>query len=169
MKKYFSVKTLVASALLVALNIVFTRLLSIDAGPVRIGFGFIPIAFGSMLFGIVPGTIIAIVADLLGALLDGAGIWLGFTFSAALYGVTYAYLFHREKSVKNIAVCVVFQAILIDALMGALWYFLYTGMDFLIALLGRSINAVAMIPIKIITLKYLWKYVGERLKKQNLV
>lgn len=170
MKKHFTVKTLVTSALLVALNIVITRLLSINLDPVRIGFGFLPIALGSMLFGPVTGTVISLVADILGAVLQGLGVWPGFILSAGLYGLTYGlFLYRHQKSFKNIIICVVFQAIFIDAFLGALWYSVYTSMTFSVALAGRSINAIAMIPVKIITIKYLWQYVGERLLKQNLV
>ena len=166
MKKYFTVNTLAGSAALIALNIVITRFLSVNVGPVRIGFGFIPIAFGSMLYGPVVGTIVAVVADVLGAVIQGAGYWPGFGLSAALYGVTYGvFLYRREKSCKNITVCVILQAIIIDALMGALWYYIYTSMTFPVALTGRSINALVMIPVKIVMIQYLWKYVGARIEK----
>ena len=163
MNQKFSVKTLVISAVLVALNIVITRLLSVNIGPVRIGLGFIPIAFGSMLFGTFWGMAISVVADVLGAVLSGTGYWPGFGLSAALYGVTYGlFLYRHEKSVKNITLCVVLQAIIIDTLMGALWYNVYAGMAFSAALIGRAINAFAMIPVKIVLIRYLWRYIGVR-------
>lgn len=168
MKKQFSVRTLVASAVLIALNIVITRLLSVNIGPVRIGLGFIPIAFGSMLYGTFAGTVIAALADVLGAVLSGTGYWPGFGLSAALYGVTYGlFLYKQEKSVKNIALCVILQAIFIDTLMGALWYNVYAGMAFSVALVGRAANAVAMIPVKILMIRYLWRYIGVRISKNQ--
>ena len=152
MKKHFTVSTLAGAAALVALNIVITRFLSVTVGPVRIGFGFLPIAFGSMLYGPVVGTISALVADVLGAVIQGAGFGL----SAALYGLTYGlFLYGRKKSCKNIAACVILQAIVIDAFLGALWYYIYTSMTFPVALTGRSINALVMIPVKIVMIQYL--------------
>lgn len=170
MKKYFTPKTLVGSALLVALNIVITRLLSINLDPVRIGFGFLPIAFGSMLYGTVVGTVISVVADFLGALLQGNGVWPGFILSAALYGITYGvFLYRREKSFKNILLCALLQAVFIDTLLGAFWFTVYTGMPFLAAITGRAINAAITIPVKVFMIKYLWRYVGERIEKQKLL
>lgn len=167
MKKHFTVSTLSGSAALIALNIVITRFLSVTVGPVRIGFGFIPIAFGSMLYGPVVGTAAAVIADVLGAIMQGTGYWPGFGLSAALYGITYGLFLHqREKSCKNIMACVILQAAAIDALMGALWYFVYAGMAFSVALIGRSINAVVMIPVKAVTIRYLWKYAGTRIEKK---
>lgn len=168
MKKHFTVNTIAGAAALVALNIVITRFLSVTVGPVRVGFGFIPIAFGSMLYGPVVGTVVAVVADVLGAVIQGAGYWPGFGLSAALYGITYGlFLYNREKSYKNITLCVILQAIVIDAFLGALWYYVYTSMTFPVALTGRSVNALAMIPVKIIMIKYLWQYVGVRVEKNQ--
>lgn len=169
MKKHFTVNTLAGAAVLIALNIVITRFLSVTVGPVRIGFGFIPIAFGSMLYGTVVGTVISLVADVLGAVIQGAGYWPGFGLSAALYGVTYGmFLYNREINYKNITICVILQAIFIDAFLGALWYNIYAGMTFSAALIGRSIDAFVMIPVKIVMIQYLWKYIGIRIMKTNI-
>ena len=169
MKKHFNVHTLVVSAVLIALNIVITRLLSIDIGAVRIGLGFIPIALGGMLYGAVPGAVIAALADLLGALLQGKGYWPGFGLSAILMGVTYGlFLYKKEKTYKNISICVILQAVFIDALLGALWYRIFAGTPFLAALSMRSLDAFIMIPIKIILISYLWKYIGIRISKKEL-
>ena len=169
MKKHFTVHTLVVSAVLIALNIVITRLLSVDVGAVRIGLGFIPIALGSMLYGPVPGAVIAVVSDLLGALLQGKGYWPGFGLSAALLGATYGlFLYKREKSYKNISICVILQAVFIDALLGALWHNIFAGTPYFAALTMRSLDAAVMIPIKIIFISYLWKYIGIRISKKEL-
>ncbi len=166
MKQHLSVKTLASSAVLIALNIVITRLLSVNIGPVRIGLGFLPIALGAMLYGPVTGTVIAVVADVLGAILSGTGYWPGFGLSAALYGITYAFfLYKKEKSYKAICVCAVCQGIFIDALLGAFWYYHYAGMAFFAALWGRSINAFIMIFVKIILIKYTWQYIGAKIEQ----
>lgn len=169
MKKQISVRMLVTMALLVAMNIVLTRLLSIDIGPVRIGVGFIPIALGAMMYGPVPGAIIAVVADVVGAILQGKGYWFGFSLSAALLGTSYGlFLYGKEKSYRAITLCVVLQAVLIDALLGALWHNLFAGTPYIGALVARSLDALAMIPVKIILIRYLWIFVGARVMKHQL-
>ena len=169
MKKFFTLRTMVFSSVLIALNIVITRLLSVDIGAVRIGLGFVPIALGSMLYGAVPGAVIAVIADILGAILQGKGYWLGFGLSAALMGITYGlFLYEKETSYKAISLCVILQAIFIDALLGALWYRIFGGMPFLGALAMRAIDAAVMIPVKIILIRYLWIYVGKRIAEKYL-
>ena len=158
-------KILAYGALLIALNIVITRLLSINIFTVRIGFGFLPVAFGSIWFGPLWGAILAVIADVSGMLLSGGMPWPGFTLSAALYGITYGLFLHkREINFKNLALCVILQAIFIDAHLGAVWYNYYAGTPFLAALLSRSIDALCMIPVKIIVIKYVYKFTGDRIK-----
>lgn len=40
-------------------------------------------------------------------------------------------------------------------------------MTFPVVLTGRSVNALAMIPVKIIMIKHLWQYVGVRVEKNQ--
>lgn len=158
-------KTLAYGAILIALNIVITRLLSINVGVVRIGFNFIPVVLGSYFFGPFIGAILAVLADALGMLMTGGLPWLGFTVSQALYGLSYGFfLYKRKKNTRAIIVCVVLQAIVIDAVLGALWYKLHAGAPFFASLGARSVDALVMIPIKIIVIKYMIKLVGDRIK-----
>ena len=165
MKIKFSTHTLTVSAVFVALNIVITRLFSITIDPVRIGFGFLPIALGAMLYGPLVGAAISVVADTLGALLT-TGIWWGFTVSAALHGLTYGlFLYRRQKTWLSIGLCVLVQAVLIDTLLGALWYRVFMGMPFVAALIPRGIEALVMIPVKTLVIHSVWRYIGVRILK----
>ena len=159
------VKFLTYGALLIAVNIVITRVFGINAGPVRVSFTFLPQALGSMLFGPWLGALLALIADVLGQLMTGGMPWLGFCISTVLYGISYgAFLYKKPKNYKNIIICIVLQQIVIDALLGSLWFYHYMGMPFLGALAARSIDAAAMIPVKIFVIKYIWKFVGEKIK-----
>lgn len=165
MKKTITSKVLAYGAILCALNIVLTRLLSINVFTVRIGFNFIPIAIGSILFGPLIGAVLSVVADVLGMLMSGGMPWLGFTINAALYGISYGVFLKKERfSTKNLVICVILQAIIIDATLGAVWYNHYMGTPFLPALGARAIDAAAMIPVKILVIKYMYKLIGDRIK-----
>ncbi len=158
-------RLLAYGAILIALNIVITRLLSIPAGPVRIGFTFAPLSLGAMLFGPFLGAALALVADVLGQILTGGLPWAGFCLSTVLYGLSFgAFLYKKPKSWGRIALCVILQQIIIDALLGSLWFYHYMGTPFLSALLMRGVDALCMIPVEIIVIKYMWEYIGERMK-----
>ena len=55
-KNVFNVKNLVTFSMLVAIQIILTRFLSVQAWNFRIGFGFVPIVFASMYLGMVPAV-----------------------------------------------------------------------------------------------------------------
>ena len=159
------VKLLTYGALLIAVNIVITRIFAINIGVVRISFTFVPQVLGSMLFGPWIGAALALIADVLGQLMTGGMPWLGFCISTVIYGISYgAFLYKRPKTYKNIIICVLLQQIFVDAILGSLWFYHYMGTPFLGALAARSIDAVAMIPVKIFVIKYIWKLIGEKIK-----
>lgn len=165
MKTKNRVRFITYGALLIAVNIVITRIFAINVGVVRISFTFVPQALGSMLFGPWVGAVLALLADVLGQLMTGGMPWLGFCISTVLYGISYgAFLYKRPKTYKNIIICVVLQQIFVDALLGSLWFYHYMGTPFLGALAARSIDAVAMIPVKIFVIKYIRKFAGEKIK-----
>lgn len=158
-------KTLCFGALLIALNIVITRLLAINIGAVRISFNFVPIALGSFLFGSWLGAAFALLADVLGQLLTGGLPWLGFCISTLLYAVSFGLFFYKKPVTwTKLIVCITLQAIFVDALLGSVWFLHYMGMPFLPTLWARGLDAIVMIPIKVIVIKYIWKYIGDRIK-----
>lgn len=165
MKKNLTVKFLAYGAVLIALNIVITRLFGYDVGPVRISFTFIPLSLGSIMFGPFWGAALALIADVLGQFLKGSPPWLGFCISTVLYGVTFgAFLYKKPKTLLRISVCVILQQIFIDALLGSLWFYHYMGTPYLGALTMRGLDALCMIPVEIIVIKYMLKILGERIK-----
>ena len=161
--KNFSAKTLAKGALLIALNIVITRFLAINVGAVRISFTFLPIAIGSLMFGGITGAVLALVADVLGMLMSGGLPWLGFCISTVLYGLSYGILYGKELTYKKLLPLMIVQAVLIDALLGAFWFYVHAGMPFWASLTERSINALIMIPVKTFVIKYVWKIIGDRI------
>ena len=69
-----SVRTLVMLALLVAMSIVFSRVLSISTGFVRFNLGSLPVLLAALLFGPGAGFAVGAVADIIGGVLAGYAI-----------------------------------------------------------------------------------------------
>ena len=87
--KTFNTRTLVTMGLLLALEIVLSRFLSINAWNIKIGFNFVPVAVAALLYGPLGGAIVAAMGDFLGAILFPIGPYFpGFTFTAFLTGGT---------------------------------------------------------------------------------
>lgn len=99
-------KKLVVCAMLVALGVVLSGVLSIpitlDGSPsAKIGFGPLPIIFAGILFGPLYGAMAAAVWDILTALIFPVGAYLPwFTLSAVLFGLLPGLFFMKKQDYK---------------------------------------------------------------------
>ena len=82
-----SVRTLTAMALLIAMSIVFSRVLSISTGFVRFNLGSLPVLLAGILFGPWAGFVVGMVADIIGSVLAGYAINPLITLGAASIGL----------------------------------------------------------------------------------
>ncbi len=95
---------LALGALFISLSIVLTRYASIMLLPtIRVGFGSIPIQIAGIILGPISGTLVGLVADPLGFILNPQGTYhLGFLLSSALNGfipgcISYGLIFLIQK------------------------------------------------------------------------
>lgn len=106
LKKTFSTQNLTLMAVLIAMQIVLARFLSIQASDtLRISFETIPIFLAGMWLGPIPGAIVAVLADFLGTIIHGYGAWfpplvLGPMMVGILSGVSTKYVF-RSPLAEN--------------------------------------------------------------------
>ena len=93
------IKKIALAALLLALEIILSRFLSIKTPILVISFGFLPIMFSAILLGPKFSFLIAILADLIGALLFPFGeYFVGFTIIQGLTGLVYGiFLYNKEE------------------------------------------------------------------------
>src|SRR5690554_4416646 len=109
-------RRLVFVGILIAIEVIFTRFLSLQTPIVRIGFGFLAVSLTSMLFGPVVGGISAAMGDLLGMMLFPRGAYFpGFTLSAFLGGCIYGlFLYKKPKSLLNIFLAVLIITLFVN-------------------------------------------------------
>lgn len=95
-----TLRQLTVSALLIALDVLFSRVLAINTPLMKIGLGFAAVAVSAMLYGPLWAALTAALGDLIGALLFPTGAYFpGFTATAALTGLVFGlFLYRREKS-----------------------------------------------------------------------
>ncbi len=97
-------------AMLIALNVIMAELLKFPVIPkvLELSFGFIPIAVAGMLFGPVPAMAVAVVADVIGALIFSAGdFFFGYTLTALLTGLFYGLFLHKQAQTPRKALLAV--------------------------------------------------------------
>lgn len=145
-------------AVLIAMEVVLSRFLSINAWNLKIGFAFVPVAVAGMLFGALPAGVIAAIADLIGATLFPSGPFFpGFTLTAFLGGVVYGAMLHNRRGPARIAAAVCLRELTLSLLLNTLWISILYGSDFFQLLIfgGRVIQCVAMIPVQFVIISLL--------------
>ena len=92
-------KELTMLSLLIALSVVMAELFKIKLIPnvLELSFGFLPLAVTGMLFGPVGAILVAVLSDILGALLfAGGNFYFGYTLTAFCTGLFYGALLYKK-------------------------------------------------------------------------
>lgn len=97
-KSRIPLRQLCVSALLIAFDVIFTRLLALNTPLVKMGFGFAAVAVCAMLYGPGWAALTAALGDLVGSLLFPTGAYFpGFTLTAALTGLLFGLCLYRRR------------------------------------------------------------------------
>ena len=124
----FSVRNVAMMAALVAMQIILARFLSIQASDtLRVSFESIPVILAGMWLGPVSGALVALIADILGTIISGYGVWfppiaLGPVMVAVISGLSTKYIFKSDltaaRDTWKVLVTVIVAGILNSFVMG---------------------------------------------------
>ncbi len=95
-----TVRTLTMLALLTAMSIVFSRVLSISTGFVRFNLGSLPVLLAALLFGPGAGFAVGTVADIIGGVLAGYAINPLITLGAGAIGLVAGFAWKRLPQLR---------------------------------------------------------------------
>ena len=136
--KKINTRDLCIMALLIALEIVLSRFLSISAWNTKIGFAFVPVVIAALLLGPLYAGIVAAMADFLGAILFPSGAYFpGFTLTAFLMGAVYGFFLCRKQTLPRIVGAVAVHQLLLSLLLNTLWISVLYGSPFAPLLVTR--------------------------------
>ena len=160
MRQHSKTQTLVRAAVLVAVQVVLARYLSINTQLLRIRFAFITVYVAAMLYGPVWAAAVDGTADIIGALLWPTGPYVPhFTISAALSGACYGLFLHRkELKWYHAVIPVVIGNLLINTVLNTYWLKLLYGYGFLGLLPTRAWKNAIMIPVQVAAIYLLKKW-----------
>ena len=161
-KPFLTTRTIVYLAVLVALEIVLNRFLSINTPVVKIGFSFVPIAVAGILFGPIPAAIVAALADLLGAFLFPTGtIFLGITLTAFLKGISWGLFLHKKQTPLNIVLAVLVDQIILSYILNSFWLSILMGAPYASLLATRIVQTAILIPVEFVVIFAISKALGR--------
>ena len=147
----FDTKQLIRLALLIAAQVVLSRFVSIATSITKIGFGFVPIMLAGALYGAPGGCVVALLSDIIGALLFPQGsFFIGFSISAALGGAVLGLCFGKHKSRTLLGILLAYGIYGLTVTLGAnalCIAYLY-GTPYIALLPKRLIQLAVMLPVQ---------------------
>lgn len=146
-------------ALLIALEIVLSRFLSISTPIVKVGFSFVPLSMLAMLYGPFYAAAGAAIADIIGVALFPLGAYFpGYTLTAALTGLTYGLLLYRRpKSWGRILTAVLIVGLVLNLGLNTVWIQMTTGKAYMALLVPRVVKSLTMVPIMTLLIRFAWE------------
>lgn len=164
-KALFSPRMLATLGVLLAMDVVLTRFLSVNAWNIRIGFGFVPVALAALLFGAAPAAILAGLADFLGAILFPTGPYFpGFTLTACLTGLTFGLLLYRRKNPWSTVLAVVIVQFVLGLLLNTFWIHVLYHSPFVPLLATRVLQSALLSVVQLVTIRAMIP-LAERLER----
>ena len=152
-KSVWNVKNLVFMALLVAMQLVLTRVLVLDLGPYRITVGTVCTVLAGLWMGPVAGGTCGLCADIVGSFLKGYAVNQFITLASILWGVLPALFrkFYLSKSRKaktvGISVSIVITGVISSLCLTPAGHVLMLGYNFYAIMPGRLVQFAIMTPI----------------------
>lgn len=167
------IKKIILASMLLATLIILNRFISIKTEVLVISFGFVPMMMSAIWLGPKYSTTIALLGDLLGAILFPFGPYFpGFTISSAISGGIYGvFLYNGGNEMNNkkllimLTISSLIQLIIINIFLTSLWIHILYGKAYVAIMASRTITQIIMIPIHIVTIYGLEKFLRPFIKK----
>ena len=139
--------------MLVAVHVLLSRILSVNAWNIKIGLAFLPVYAAAYLYGPWVAALVGGIGDLVGALAFPIGPYFpGFTLSCALTGVIFGLLLKGGKPFKSVVLAAAADQVIVGLLMNTFWISLLYGSPFLQLMEIRSIQAAIMFVLETVVI-----------------
>lgn len=143
--RIINTRMMVTLALLIAMEIVLNRFLSINAWNIKIGFSFVPVVIAAIVFGPVHAAIVGGVGDFLGAILFPIGPYFpGFTLTAALMGVIWGIFLNKEQNASRILIATAINQFILSLVLNTFWISVLYGSPYGPLFVTRIMQAVIL-------------------------
>ena len=136
----------------------------------RIGFAFVALAIGGMLFGPLSAGLIGAIGDILGMMLFPTGPYFpGFTLTAFLTGAVFGLFLHRQQRPLQIVGAVAINQIALSLFLQTLWISMTYGASYRALLPTRLAQCVIMIPVQLAVLFLIAKPATLAARRMQLI
>lgn len=164
-KKKISVKSLALMGLMIALQIVFSRFLSIQTWNLKISFGFLPLVITAILLGPAEAGIVGALADCLGTIIFPTGPYFpGLTLTALITGIVWGVFFHKKVTLPRVICAAVINNFIFSMLLNGYWISILYGSPYAGILQVRLPQACLMFMVEIVVIPLLQEVLFKRIK-----
>ena len=148
-KKNITTEKLVLTGFMIALEIVLSKIVSINISFLRIGFGFLPIAVLAIIYGAWWSGLAYAIGDVIGGFLFPTGAFFpGFTLTSFLTGVIFGLVLKGKKVTFGRALLAsALVCVLCNLLLNTYWLTFIIGKGFKVLLASRAIKELVAIPV----------------------
>ncbi len=161
-----NIKIIVICGLMVALEFIFERMLSVDTAFTRISFTFVPRAVSGACLGPVYAGIIGILSDIFGCFYKGYPINIGITFASMFKGICFGLLLYNKQSCKRIIFACMLDQFVGGFVITTISLFVFGGIPYTLeTLLTRLAQCVTLFVIETLFLVFTRKKFLVYLKK----
>ncbi len=167
-------KKIILGALLLAMEIILSRFLSIKTPILTIGFSFVPAILCAIWLGPKWSILIAVLADLIGATLFPFGsFFIGYTVTTAVAAAIYGFLLYKKEEdtytdkqfIVRMILAVVLVTFIANIGLNTLWLSITTGKAFMVLIASRIVKELIMVPIKVILMLFLERVLRKPFNK----
>lgn len=166
-------RKVVLTAILIATTIVLQRFLSFRTPIIQVNFMFVPIMLAGMMLGWRGATLVAVISDLIGALLFPSGSFFpGYTLTALLMGLTTGLCLYRADGIKldkgfvfRLIICILIITGLLNGGLNTLWVLMMTGEASNIIVPVRIAKQLIMAPVMLLTMLAVVRLFAARLNQ----
>ena len=154
---------------LLAMEIILSRFLSISMWNMKIGFAFIPVVIAARRFGAPHAMIIGGLGDFLGAILFPIGAYFpGFTLTAVLTGLCTAVFIHKKCSLKRIIMSVAINQVVGSLILNSLWISILYQSPFWALVPTRIVQTVVMTVVQVVVMQLIFVKGDKLITKRHL-
>ena len=153
------IRKLSLSAMLICLDVVFTRMLAVNTPLMKVGFGLAAVAVSAILYGPLWAMLTAALGDFVGALLFPVGPFFpGFTVTAAVTGLIFGLsLYGRRESIRAAIIAAALNCLLVTLAANTALIAYISGSSFQMLFAARAVQFFIMFPVQALVLIWLGK------------
>lgn len=170
-------RRVILTAILLASTIVLSRFIAIRTPIITINFAFLPIMLAGMLLGWKGSTFVAVVADLIGAILFPSGsFFIGYTLTALLKGLSAGLLLYNKNGVEinkkfvlRLVICILIWSVILNGALNTLWIFITSATAANIIVPVRIAKQLVMAPIQFILIMVIAKIFQKKFNQLMVI